>query len=87
MLLRITDGMKQEQFMEEVHKMATANKKRLEPISDFEEAVLRKGRKEGEILGERKVLQKTARNMKADGIPVATISKYTGLSIEEVGKL
>lgn len=90
-LLRLNDEIKQDLFMEEVHKMATANKKRLEPISDFEEAVLRKGRKEGEAKGERKgelkAHQQTARKMKIDGVSVDTISKYTGLTEAEINKL
>ena len=37
--------------------------------------------------GELKAIKKMARQMKADGVSVATISKYTGLSEEEIAAL
>lgn len=44
-LLQVADEQKQSQFMEEVHKMATANKKEY-ILTDYDQAVLRKALKE-----------------------------------------
>ena len=74
-ILRLSDEMKQDLFMEEVHKMATANKKRLKPITDFEEAVLRKGK------------QEIARNMKQRGLDLQLIAEVTGLDLKTIDKL
>jgi predicted transposase/invertase (TIGR01784 family) len=46
---------------------------------DREKIGLKKGRKEEKI--------KTSLSMLADGMPVSTISKYTGLSVSEVQSL
>ena len=45
------------------------------------------GRQEGRQEGKREGQRETARQMKADGLPVASICKYTGLSTEEVAGL
>ena len=45
------------------------------------------GIKEGIEQGEKNVKIKIARDMKSDGLPVATIIKYTGLSTEEIAAL
>lgn len=45
------------------------------------------GRLEGKLEGKLEGLRETARQMKADGLPVARICKYTGLSAEEVAAL
>ena len=37
--------------------------------------------------GEKRKAKEIAIDMKADGVPVATIAKYTGLSAEEIEKL
>ena len=37
--------------------------------------------------GEKKKAKEIATEMKADGIPIATIAKYTGLSTKEIGQL
>jgi predicted transposase/invertase (TIGR01784 family) len=42
---------------------------------------------EGEARGELKGKRETACTMLADGVPAATVSKYTGLSIEEIESL
>ncbi|MGV8135483.1 MAG: Rpn family recombination-promoting nuclease/putative transposase [Mangrovibacterium sp.] len=46
-----------------------------------------KGWKEGEKEGEHKRAVETAIAMKRDGLPLSVISKYTGLSEEEIAKL
>ena len=46
-----------------------------------------KGRAEGEAEGEAKANRNNARRMKADGMSTELISKYTGLSAEEVARL
>ena len=38
-------------------------------------------------LGETKATKRTAKNMKEEGIPIPTIAKITGLSIEEIEQL
>ena len=48
---------------------------------------MEKGREEGLTEGERKANENMARSMKTDGMPVEVISKYTGLSAEEIEKL
>ena len=46
-----------------------------------------KGREEGREEGIRDNQVRIARGMKADGMPIEMIAKYTGLSAEEVGDL
>ena len=43
--------------------------------------------KTAEQKGEKKKAKEIAIDMKADRVPVATIAKYTGLSIEEIERL
>lgn len=45
-----------------------------------------KGRKEGILIGEQRMLQ-AARNMKADGMSASSIIKYTGLTAEQIAEL
>lgn len=45
------------------------------------------GREEGREEGEKEKSMSIARQMKKDGLPVATIVKYTGLSAEEITRL
>ncbi len=45
------------------------------------------GMAEGLAEGERRNRYEIARQMKADGLPVATIVKYTGLSVKEIDEL
>ena len=45
------------------------------------------GRAEGREEGEKEKSMSIARQMKKDGLPVATIVKYTGLSAEEITRL
>ncbi len=47
----------------------------------------REGLAEGMAEGERRKQYEIARQMKADGLPVATIVKYTGLSVKEIDEL
>ena len=46
-----------------------------------------KGLEEGQAKGRTEERFRMAREMKSDGLPVETISKYTGLSLEEIGTL
>jgi len=46
-----------------------------------------KGQLKGKLEGKREGQRETARQMKADGLPVASICKDTGLSAEEVAGL
>lgn len=45
------------------------------------------GRKDGREEGEKEKSMSIARQMKKDGLPVATIVKYSGLSAEEIARL
>ena len=45
------------------------------------------GREEGRKEGEKEKSMSIARQMKKEGLPVATIVKYTGLSAEEITRL
>ena len=46
-----------------------------------------KGKEEGLALGEAKGKAEVARAMQNDGLPIETIAKYSGLSVEEIKKL
>ena len=46
-----------------------------------------RGEARGEARGMAKGLEKTARAMKADGLPTDAISKYTGLTPEQIDSL
>ncbi len=48
---------------------------------------MEKGMEKGLVEGERRNRYEIARQMKADGLPVATIVKYTGLSVKEIDEL
>ena len=48
---------------------------------------LEQGLEQGRAEGELEAARKLARAMKADGEPVERISKYTGISSEEIEKL
>jgi predicted transposase/invertase (TIGR01784 family) len=48
---------------------------------------LKEGELKGELTGEHKKAQNVARAMIQDGFPLAQISKFTGLPIEEIEKL
>jgi predicted transposase/invertase (TIGR01784 family) len=43
-----------------------------------------RGRTEGKAEGELKGKRETARAMLADGVPADTVSKYTGLGVDEI---
>ena len=66
-----------------------------EAIEEAEIGGLERGRKdgraeghaEGRAEGRAEALLATARSMKADGLPVATIAKYTGLAEAEIAEL
>jgi predicted transposase/invertase (TIGR01784 family) len=45
------------------------------------------GRKEGMEEGEHKKALDTARKMKSDGIPLESIARYTGLTVEEIASI
>ncbi len=51
------------------------------------EYALQEGKKEGKIEGKIEEKIETARKMLADSLPIETISKYTGLAIDEIEKL
>jgi predicted transposase/invertase (TIGR01784 family) len=53
----------------------------------IEELLLDRAEKKGEKKGEKKSKQAIAREMKKEGMPVAQIEKFTGLSAEEIEKL
>ena len=42
------------------------------------------GREEGRAEGRAEALLATARTMKADGLPVDVIAKYTGIAVDEI---
>ncbi|MCQ2974397.1 MAG: hypothetical protein MJ211_06250, partial [Bacteroidales bacterium] len=48
---------------------------------------IEKGREEGEKIGIEKERAEMARKMKADGMPFEIITKYSGLSKDEIEKL
>jgi predicted transposase/invertase (TIGR01784 family) len=56
-------------------------------MNDAETKGYGKGKEEGRAEGRAEALLATARSMKADGLPVATIAKYTGLAEAEIAEL
>jgi predicted transposase/invertase (TIGR01784 family) len=80
--------------VEERRQYEASQKEYWDYTSTLETAEL-KGEKKGEIIGEKKGLIKgekkkaidVAQKMKADGLPVETIAKYTELSPEQIEKL
>ena len=56
-------------------------------FKDGVEYGLAKGREEGRAEGAQQNALNTAKHMKADGLPIDIISKYTKLSIEDIEKL
>lgn len=46
-----------------------------------------KGREEGLAEGRKEAVNETAKAMLADGMPVETVAKYTGLTAEMIGNL
>ena len=56
-------------------------------MNDAENKGYGKGKEEGRAEGRAEALLATARFMKADGLPVATIAKYTGLAEAEIVEL
>ena len=47
----------------------------------------KRGLQRGEQQGHAQAMLQTARNMKADGMPMSAIIKYTGLSAEQIVNL
>ena len=47
----------------------------------------KRGLRRGEQQGRRSEKIETARNMKADGMPMSAIIKYTGLTAEQIAEL
>lgn len=63
------------------------HKKMLEIVKDDVEQLQQKSKLEGKAEGQLEARRETARQMKADGIPLDRIGKYTGLSAKEIKKL
>lgn len=61
--------------------------KMLELVKDDVEKAKSESEHKGEQKGELKAKREMARQMKADGMPLDSISKYTGLSLKEVEQL
>lgn len=55
-------------------------------ISEKDKRLIAKGRAEERVESE-KALKKMVKQMKADGVAIEVISKYTGLSPQEIEKL
>jgi len=56
-------------------------------MADAENKGHREGRNEGLIEGRSEANLENARKMKADNMPISQISKYTGLSPENIAQL
>ncbi len=60
-------------------------------IQEAEERGREEGREEGreigEKIGEKREKKQSAKKMKEDGVKIESISKYTGLSVEEIENL
>lgn len=81
-LIKLSDELQQEIFTQEARKMATANKK-VKIMSDVEEYFTRKGRQQGL----QEAQKQSALKMLTDGMSPELVSKYTGLSLQEIQKL
>ena len=76
--------------VEERRQYEASQKEYWDYTSTLETAELKgekKGEKKGLIKGEKKKAIDVAQKMKADGLPVETIAKYTELSPEQIEKL
>jgi predicted transposase/invertase (TIGR01784 family) len=71
---------------EEQHLYERSLKHYRDQINAIETAI-EEGREEGREEGEKNKAIASARIMKNDGVPMETIAKYTGLSIDEIEKL
>lgn len=56
-------------------------------ISEKDKRLIAEGKAEGKAEGELEALRRTAKKMKADGVPTDVISKYTGLPQKEIKEL
>ena len=65
----------------------TTERDRINQLAYAEEKSYKKGKNEGEKEGETKATHAIARNMLENGVAVESISKWTGLSVEEISKL
>lgn len=68
-------------------KMEGREEGRAEGREEGREEGRMEGREEGRAEGRKEGVQELARKMKIDGMPIETISKYSGLSIEEIEQL
>jgi len=55
--------------------------------SEKDKRLIQEGEAKGVATGEAKAAKRMARQMKMDGQPSAIISKYTGLTTQEIEKL
>jgi len=56
-------------------------------LASWERSAERRGKKQGKIEGIDEKSKETAKRMLEDGMPIGKISKYTGLSENEIEKL
>jgi predicted transposase/invertase (TIGR01784 family) len=56
-------------------------------LEDGKKIGIEEGKKVGIEEGKKVGIEETAKNMLNDGLPPETISKYTGLPVEEIKKL
>jgi len=56
-------------------------------VTSWERTAKKEGKREGLKIGMENNAKETAKRMLDDGLPVESISKYTGLPIEEIKKL
>ena len=78
------------QYHQELHerdRISGLYAARKEGVEEGRKAGLEEGRKAGLEEGKKESSEKTARAMLADGVPVAHIAKWTGVSIEDIEKL
>ena len=83
--LMMTEYEKKELY--QYDKQVSLEDKRREGIKEGIEEGIKKGRKEGKLEGLKEGQISMAKAMKKDGADIKLISKYTGLSIEEIRKL
>jgi predicted transposase/invertase (TIGR01784 family) len=56
-------------------------------LASWERSAKREGKREGRKEGMEENAKETAKRMLEDGLPIETISKYTGLTEKEVKEL
>lgn len=88
-----TSSLRIKRMQQKIHAIKCSDEIGVKYMNAWEEKILDRqeafaeGKAEGEAAGIEKGIAATARNMKAENLPLDTIAKVTGLTMEEIEKL